>query len=589
MSAAKPNPNVPVVFISSTVEDLKAYRDAARFEAERAGFRVLWQEYFVAGGDKPPLEKCLDEVAKADVLVVIVAHRYGWVPPDQPSGGTKSITRLECEEALREGNGKKKVEVIAFLVDADSQDFKWPLERREEYRVTAAILSGKATPQLLAEVQRNVTNLQEFKQWLSGRGIRRTFTDVGTLRAEVVAALVEWRKRHPEFEEPAPPPGRSDPTKYLESLREQTGWINIRGLQVGTGKAQRFPIDELYIPLTTAETSAEHRVDVAARPATESGAEKDLSPTGRERVELEDMLRYRRLVIVGDPGAGKTTFLSRIAFALSDALLKREAAAAESLPVAPAGAVGGESARGPSFLTRLTGALRRTFAPVATETGAIKGESQTGRTEGTTDAEPSFPILIRIAELSEHIRKCAEREERERPTTEANPAWLVDFLGDQSAGQKWGLDKAFFERKLDDGSAVLLLDGLDEPPGRIEREGMARLFEKATRAYRRCRFVVTTRPLAYVGETVLDGFETVQIEPLEPEAIEKFLEHWCHALFPDTPKQAERHLAELAEALRSTPEIRRMARNPVMLTALAASTGTSVGCPSNERNSTSPS
>ncbi len=578
MSAAKPNPNVPVVFISSTVEDLKAYRDAAGFEAERAGFRVLWQEYFVASGDKPPLEKCLDEVAKADVLVVIVAHRYGWVPPDQPSGGTKSITRLECEEAIREGNGKKRIEVIAFLVDADSQDFKWPLERREEYRVMDAIHSGEATPQLLAEVQRNVTSLQEFKRWLSSRGIRKTFTDVGSLRAEVVAALVEWRKRHPEFEEAAAPAGHSDPTKYLESLREQTGWINIRGLQVGTGKAQRFPIDELYIPLTTAERRAEPGLGTPARRATTRGPQNDLGATGRERVELEDMLRYRRLVIVGDPGAGKTTFLNRIAFVLSDALLKREAAP-EPVPVKGARTVGAEGAGGASvgssnvaseapqsFRTRLTDALRRTFAPFAADIGAVGAKGQSASTEGTTGAEPSFPILIRIAELSEHIRKCAEREERERPTTEANPAWLVDFLGDQSAGQKWGLDRGFFERKLEDGSAVLLLDGLDEPPGRMEREGMARLFEKATRAYRRCRFVVTTRPLAYVGETVLDGFETVQIEPLELEAIEKFLEHWCHALFPDTPKQEERHLAELVEALRSTPAIRGMARNPVMLT-----------------------
>jgi formylglycine-generating enzyme required for sulfatase activity len=115
----------------------------------------------------------------------------------------------------------------------------------------------------------------------------------------------------------------------------------------------------------------------------------------------------------------------------------------------------------------------------------------------------------------------------------------------------------------------LLLDGLDEAPGRMEREAMARLFEKATRAYNRCRFVVTTRPLAYVGETVLDGFEVAQIEPLEPQAIDKFLEHWCHELFRESPKEAESHLAELTEALRATAEIRRMARNPVMLTALA--------------------
>ena len=98
---------------------------------------------------------------------------------------------------------------------------------------------------------------------------------------------------------------------------------------------------------------------------------------------------------------------------------------------------------------------------------------------------------------------------------------------------------------------------------------MVQLFESATRAYRKCRFVVTTRPLSYSGRAVLADFQPVQIEPLETEAIEKFLEHWCAALFPDSAAAAKHHLGELSEALRRVPEIRRMARNPVMLTALA--------------------
>ena len=73
-----------------------------------------------------------------------------------------------------------------------------------------------------------------------------------------------------------------------------------------------------------------------------------------------------------------------------------------------------------------------------------------------------------------------------------------------------------------------------------------------------------------MGLSVLDGFETAQIEPLAAEAIQKFLEHWCRGLFPESERAAGLHLAELAEALRASAEIRRMARNPVMLTALAA-------------------
>lgn len=44
-------------------------------------------------------------VRECDVLVVLVAHRYGWVPSDQPDKGTKSITWLECE-AMRAGGGR---------------------------------------------------------------------------------------------------------------------------------------------------------------------------------------------------------------------------------------------------------------------------------------------------------------------------------------------------------------------------------------------------------------------------------------------------------------------------------------------------
>jgi formylglycine-generating enzyme required for sulfatase activity len=565
--------NIPSVFISSTVEDLKPYRTAAEFEAARAGFQVLGQEYFVASGDKRPLEKCLQEVAKADLVVVIIAHRYGWVPPGQPGANAMSITWLECEEALREGDGKKRIEVHAFLVEKDSDSFKWPLHLRESYRAMAATEEGEATPELHAEIQRNVKKLREFKQWLSSLVIYATFTDVGSLRAEVVAALEAWRRRHPEFAESPATVGHCDPTKYLESLREQTGWIDIRGLMVGSGKASRFPIDELYIPLTTASglRFAGERLGIerggSSRRLPRGTVKEDASAARSERVELEDLLTHRRLVIVGDPGAGKTTFLYRIAFELSDGWLKTEGATLGILGPAPSGAAKRGSEAGASFLDRLGSALRQPFAGEAD--GGTRAARTVKHSEVARDGEPLLPIFVRIAELAEHIRGRRGQPGYKGPTTEDNPAWLLDFLKDQSTCNKWGLDGEFFEQKLESGSAILLLDGLDEPSATIEREAMARLFEKATHAYERCRFVVTTRPLAYVGKAVLAGFKEARIEPLEPELIENFLGHWCRALFPESEEKARRHLRELAEALRSTVEIRRMARNPVMLTALA--------------------
>jgi hypothetical protein len=534
MSQKDKHRNIPVVFISSTVEDLKAYRVAADFEAQRAGFKVQMLEYWVASADKPPVKKCLEEVAKADVLVAIVAHRYGWVPPDQTGGDAKSITWLECEEARRDGAGKKKMEVLAFLVAQDSGDFKWPLELREEYRLAEAAAQSKFTPELGVEVQRNLAKLQEFKKWLGAPGIYHTFTSPDSLRAEVAASLRGWLTRHPEFAESLEPRGRNDPRAYLRALQEQTAWIDIRGLHARTGKAlQPFPIEDLYIPLTTATSPAEER----GQPAPGRGKpERLLETPNREPLELVDVLALRRLVIVGDPGSGKSTFLKRVAFELSRAWLDEEAGLAAPLPAGGAGPQGEIKPRR-TFRESLAAALQRTFA---------RKESEAAETGGDRPRWP-FPILIRVADLVEHIRVSQKRSEG--PATSESAEWLVHFLTTQSKELNWQIDEAFFRRQLDGGLAMLLIDGLDEAPAGLEQQGMARLFEKATLAYQRCPFVVTTRPLAYEGEATLAGFELARIEPLNEPAIEQFLLHWCGALYAEAPSEQERHQRELREAL----------------------------------------
>jgi hypothetical protein len=123
---------------------LKEYRKAAERAASRAGFRQVVMEDFAATGH-PPLAVCRAKVAEADVLVAIVGHRYGWVPPGATrEPAQKSITWLECEEAVRQGK-----EVLAFLVDPAVE---WPPDQREAYRITAAIEKGNATPDLFAQV-----------------------------------------------------------------------------------------------------------------------------------------------------------------------------------------------------------------------------------------------------------------------------------------------------------------------------------------------------------------------------------------------------------------------------------------------------
>jgi hypothetical protein len=87
------------VYLSSTYEDLKAYREAVFAALEKGGLDVARMEAYTAA-DERPLEKCLRDVAQSDIYVGVYAWRYGYEPPAEhgnPDG--KSITELEYRKA----------------------------------------------------------------------------------------------------------------------------------------------------------------------------------------------------------------------------------------------------------------------------------------------------------------------------------------------------------------------------------------------------------------------------------------------------------------------------------------------------------
>lgn len=307
-------------------------------------------------------------------------------------------------------------------------------------------------------------------------------------------------------------PRTYDSRKYLEDLQANTSFIDIRGLQVGSARAPRFPIDELYIPLTTTNTER----NVSGSPGAPDPEFERLAAGGEpQHVELHEMLRHRKLVIVGDPGAGKTTFAKRIAAKICQAWLDDELEPLKEL---------GLSSR-------------------------------------------PLPVFIRVSELLAHIAKADDR--KTGPLTSEAPMWLPHFLGTVCSDCGLELDANYFKEALQAGSCMVILDGLDEAASEQQRRSMSRLAEQASSTFADCQFVVTTRPAAYRHDVVLAGFTQVQVDSLENDAIEQFLNRWCGALFPENPRRAKEHCDEMLDALRSRIEIRRMARNPVMLTALA--------------------
>ena len=276
-----PLSGAPKVFISSTVSDLTAYRERARGAAVRAGFLPVMNEDWEAR-DVLPLAECLKRVDGTHLTVVIIAHGYGWVPQDQE--GHKSITWLECERTIEAGH---HLWCSWWMTKPTG-----PRDGKERFQLTQAAKSGRYAEiaVLAAEVQRNTAALAEFKAWACGR-VRASFASPEELERKLgIQSLRAWLDEHPEFKPQAGEQARSqaDPERYLRHLYESCGFIDIRGLHVGSGRAHRFSIEDLYIEIDTA---------------------------GGGR--LRDTLVHPRRIVVGDPGSGKTTFLRWIAHTLA--------------------------------------------------------------------------------------------------------------------------------------------------------------------------------------------------------------------------------------------------------------------------------
>lgn len=317
----------PIAFISSTTEDLSSFRSAAEHAAKLAGFRVEMMEYFGASG-RPSMDECLGRVARADVVVTISAHRFGWIPDDQPPPGGKSVTQLECEYAQDTG-----IEVLAFIVDANAP---WRDEHRDQFRLHQAMTDGTATPELFATVQREVSGLQRFKAWLSTMP-RETFQTPDDLEVKALDALHKWRVRHDEFPPASPLTSgtidRRALRPYLAFLISRIRGLPLRGVDIGasdpTGDSHCLELSKVYIGLKTTQleevSDARQQTDAILR-----------SVTHVRVTALMATIENRRLALLGEPGSGKSTFLNHLALSLAEHALSPDSGWLGHLPNWPA-------------------------------------------------------------------------------------------------------------------------------------------------------------------------------------------------------------------------------------------------------------
>ncbi len=495
-------PQTTRIFLSSTATDLEAHRRAVLETLQRMDITVVAMESFGARST-PPVEWCTGRAAAADALVVIVAHRYGWVPPEEQGGDSeRSITWLEVEAA--EAAGKP---VFAFLVDSDAM---WTQAREQDRLLAAGDDSSR-----IGEIVRAVQGLQAFRDDLKQRYVIDRFSTPDDLARKVASSLHSWdreRRGHRAAATVAPVTGTAG---YLADVLAETSRIDIRGIASAGGagrQALSYAIEDLYTPLRTTRPGMLTGTGDRSAPAA-AGLEM---LRGGERVELKELLAtHRRLLLVGAPGGGKTTFLRLIACVLARDLMGEE---------------------------------RPDHAP------------ERDRHLGLPLDEPAeLPVFIRLAALAERMDRHAGRVEGD------TAPWLEDYLaalhGDQTA--------ALLADHLDRGAAVLLLDGLDEVAEASLRERLRKVVAAVLRRWGDNRLVLTTRPHGYQEFADLSGMASATIDDFGDREIEEFVRRWVRAFDTEqTTRRGRSYRDELRHALVTAPSIRRLARSPVMLTCL---------------------
>ncbi|MFF5499258.1 HEAT repeat domain-containing protein [Streptomyces aquilus] len=123
--------------------------------------------------------------------------------------------------------------------------------------------------------------------------------------------------------------------------------------------------------------------------------------------------------------------------------------------------------------------------------------------------------------------------------------------------------------RMREGRVLLLIDGLDEISDTGLRARFCRKVEKIHLAFPEAPVIVTSRIVGYreMNLRITRGFEHVTVQDLTPQDKDDFARRWCVVTEPSARRESAAQ--ELISDIHSTDRIERLTGNPMLLTTMA--------------------
>ncbi len=301
--------------------------------------------------------------------------------------------------------------------------------------------------------------------------------------------------------------------KYLVDLASATSrlsWVNVDPDHADPQKSESLELMDVYTALDTTELE---RMESEEKVRRYLFHQKD-----EMRISAQEVVnRKQKLVLLGDPGAGKSTFVNFLGHVLAQA---------------------GREKRTAEWIGRLQKA-------------------------GPWDHDALMPVRVILKDFAAEIGI-----ESIRHDSDLLLAYLRKRL-EEKLPEFWN---DFYERLSDpEQPCLILLDGLDEIPIG-QRRTIIGIINDFAGKYGENRYLVTCRIYAYIGkEYQLPGFHQATLTPFNKEQIEHFIDAWYSELSA-RERFTENEAMNRAERLKTAAtrsDLIGLAERPLLMTVMA--------------------